>query len=435
MLSAGPGAAVAAPAGHAREGAPTPALRIVYLWDADYPWDVRTEKVCAALTARGHDVHIIARNTARRPVVERRPEGTVHRMRPWRWLPERADALLGFPLFLSPRWLSLLTTVVRENRPHVIIARDLPLCPAAILVGRRTGVPIILDMAENYPAVISAIWEAGRQRPLDVLVRNPSIVAAVERYCIRRVDRILVVAEEARTRLEGMGVPRDRIDVVLNTPPRARAQQAATGSRSAPGAPLVVVYLGLLEIVRGIGDLIAAAAILRDRGRPVRIRLAGNGRDMALFQAQAASLGLTERDVEFLGFLPNDRALEIVAAADIGANPLHDGEKHDTCVPNKLFDYMAASLPVLTSDTIPSARIVRETKCGEVFRARDAQSLADALERLADPEVRAAEGRAGRIAVLERYHWERDCEVLSGAVARVTSDTGHSRTRGNILSR
>lgn len=430
MLSAGPGAAVAARASHR---APSPALRIVYLWDADYPWDVRTEKVCAALAALGHDVHIIARNKARRPEVEQRHEGTVHRMRLWRWLPARADALLGFPFFLSPRWLSLLTRIVREVRPHVIIARDLPLCPTAILVGRRTGVPIILDMAENYPAVISAIWEAGRQRPLDILVRNPSFVSAVERFCITRVDRILVVAEEARTRLEGMGVPRDRIDVVLNTPPRARAQ-AANGSRSAPGEPLVVVYLGLLEIVRGIGELIAAAAILRDRGRPVRIRLVGNGRDMALFQAQAASLGLTEREVEFLGFLPNDRALEIVAAADVGANPLHDGEKHDTCVPNKLFDYMAASLPVLTSDTVPSARIVRETRSGEVFRSRDAKSLADALERLADPEVRAAEGRSGRAAVLDRYNWERDSEILSGAVLRVTSDSGHSRTCDRKLS-
>jgi hypothetical protein len=57
-------------------------MRIVYLWDADYPWDVRTEKVCAALTAAGHEVRIAARNRGWRDEAERRPEGTVHRMRP-----------------------------------------------------------------------------------------------------------------------------------------------------------------------------------------------------------------------------------------------------------------------------------------------------------------------------------------------------------------
>ncbi|MGH7647777.1 MAG: glycosyltransferase, partial [Gemmatimonadaceae bacterium] len=102
-------------------------LRIVYLWDADYPWDVRTEKLCATLSSAGHDVHIVARNRAWRPVHERLPEGTVHRMPPWRWLGRRADSLLGFPLFASPRWLGLLDRTVRDVQPDVIIVRDLPL--------------------------------------------------------------------------------------------------------------------------------------------------------------------------------------------------------------------------------------------------------------------------------------------------------------------
>src|SRR5512147_419406 len=122
-------------------------LRVVYLWDADYPWDVRVEKICATLASAGHDVHIVARNRARRPLIERLPEGTVHRMPPWRWAGRRLDAALGFPAFFSPRWTGLLDRTVRRVRPDVIIARDLPLAPAAIGVALRHGIPVVLDMA------------------------------------------------------------------------------------------------------------------------------------------------------------------------------------------------------------------------------------------------------------------------------------------------
>ncbi|NUQ21724.1 MAG: glycosyltransferase, partial [Gemmatimonadaceae bacterium] len=85
-------------------------------------------------------------------------------------------------------------------------------------------------------------------------------------------------------------------------------------------------------------------------------------------------------------------------------------------VPNKLFDYMAAGLPVVTSSAIPAARIVRETGAGEVFTARDASSLAGAIERLRAPEARTTRGEAGRRAVRERYNWERDSATLLAAV-------------------
>ena len=42
-------------------------LRIVMVWDGDYPWDVRVEKVCTTLIASGHEVHLVCRNSAGTP--------------------------------------------------------------------------------------------------------------------------------------------------------------------------------------------------------------------------------------------------------------------------------------------------------------------------------------------------------------------------------
>jgi glycosyltransferase involved in cell wall biosynthesis len=394
---------------------------VLYVWQADYPWDVRTEKVCRALTDSGSVVHLAARNRGWGPRAETLAEAVVHRLPEWQWAGQRLDGALQFPAFFNPRWNSLLSDIVRTERPDVIMVRDLPLCPTAIRVARRFGVPVVLDMAENYPAMIDNVWATGRQKPWDVVVRNPRWVAAVESYCIRRVDHILVVVEESAARLVGRGVPRERIDVVSNTPPASRAvRPRSTGARRLD-ARVELVYLGIQEVVRGLLELVEAVRILRDQAVPVRATIVGGGRDADLFRARARELRLTADDIVFTGHLPgHEAALEAIARADVGVIATHKTAESESTIPNKLFDYMAAGLAVLTSDVTPCARIVRETGAGEVFRAGDAGDLAAAARRVVeDAGRREAAGEAGRRAIVTRYNWETDSAVLRRVVDRV----------------
>ena len=397
-------------------------LRIVYLWDADYPWDVRTQKVCRALTDAGHDVHIVARNRTWQPFTEKLPEGIVHRMRPWRLLGRAVDGLLSFPAFFSPRWIHHLQSVAREVAADVIVVRDLPLCPTAVHVGRRLGLPVIFDMAENYPAMMREIWEAGRQKKLDVVVRNPRLVAAVERWCLPRLAATLVVVEESGRRLQELGVPANRIALVSNTPPRNRVTPDWEQKHHAVG-PLQLVYLGLLEIPRGVGELLEAVALLRDRKVPVCLRIVGDGRDRLLLEAKARLLRLDKGTVEFLGRLEHRAALEVVGAAHVGIVPHHADEAWNTTIPNKLFDYMAAGLAVISSDAAPPTRIIRETGAGLTFVSGDASSLASAIAQMLDLEVRLRFAAAGRKAVLHTYNWDHDTDRLLAAVQGVGAQT------------
>jgi len=111
-----------------------------------------------------------------------------------------------------------------------------------------------------------------------------------------------------------------------------------------------------------------------------------------------------------------------MSTADIGMLPLYRNEHMDTTLPNKLFDYMSAGLPVITSDTVPSARVVKAERAGVVFEARSVESLADAVISLADAGLRGEMGYNGRAAVERRYNWERDAETLATTVANVRSD-------------
>lgn len=418
---------------------PTPVAslprRIVYVWDADYPWDVRVEKTCLALTQAGHQVHIVARNRKWSPETELLPEGTVHRMPPWHWAGQRADAALGFPAFFSPRWRGLISRVVRQTGADLIIARDLPLCPTAIHVGRKFGIPVILDMAENYPAMMRAIWETGRNTPVDFLVRNPSVVEAVESYCLRHSDHVIAVVEESADRLVQLGVAASAVTVVSNTPPARRADAAGSGARH-PGRPLTVVYMGNVEVARGLLEALDAVAQLRVAGSAVRLKIIGRGRDDCLVRSHAAALGLGSAEVEFLGYIESHSdALAIVAAADVGLLPHRKCEAWDTTIPNKMFDYMALGLPVASSNVAPCERILLATGAGRVFESGNAAGLAAVLDELRDPEVRERIGRNGQNAILSRYNWEHDtvtllnvvdtCTLRGGAGAVTAGVTGH----------
>jgi len=395
-------------------------LSIVYVWDADYPWDVRTEKICRALTAAGHRVTIVARNKAWAPEREALPEGMVHRMLPWRWAGQAVDNALGFPAFFSPRWRGLIRDAVEQAKADLIIVRDLPLCPAALAIGRQKSVRVALDMAENYPAMMRDRAQGSRNPVIDALVRNPSITGMVERYCVPRFDWIFTVVEESSTRLVGIGADARRMSVVSNTPPAVRAKEA--GQRvTSPTHPVTLVYLGVLEAARGIGDFVDAVAVLKERA-PGRFRaiVIGGGRDAEIFKAQANHLGILNSEMTFLGKIPHNDALKVMSTADIGVIPHRATESWNTTIPNKLFDYMAAGLAVVSSDTAPCQRVIRETGCGEIFASGDAAAFAAAVLKVGLPANLRQMQLCGPRAISERYNWERDTATLLESIAEIT---------------
>lgn len=397
------------------------ALSVCKVWQVEYPWDVRVEKVALALTVAGHHVNLVARNHTALPEIEQLREATVHRLASWRWAPRWFNAASMVAAFFNPRWLRHILRVARRTRADVILCRDLPLAVTSVVVGRRLGIPVVLDMAENYPAMLQSRRSTGRAKPWDALVRNPAIARLIERWVVARVDAILVVVEESRDRLAAMGVPPERIVLVCNTPPLARLDTRRATRTADRAAPLRAVYLGRVEEQRGIATLLDAVSQLRAGGVPVALTIYGDGKDFALYRARAHALGLDPPSVVFRGQVPNDLALAELAEADVGIIPHWRDEQFDTTLPNKIFDYMAAGLPVVTSDATPLRRIVETTDCGRVFRDRDAAGLARALGELRDIAVRRAAGARGRAAVVSTYHWERDVErllaVLQGVVA------------------
>jgi glycosyltransferase involved in cell wall biosynthesis len=395
-------------------------MRVCKIWDADYPWDIRVEKVVDSLQAAGHSVDLVCRNQARRPRIERDGAFTIHRLPSLPLALGPLHAVANFPHPLSPVWLRSIADVVRRSRSDLILVRDIPLALPAIAVGRRRRIPVALDMAENYPAMLADRLRYTPTGLLGRLVRRPGLARVVERAALRLVDHVVVVVEESRERLLDAGVAPGRLSVVGNTPrvERWSPGDTAGGAGGAGVAGVAMVYLGNLDGSRGIDVAIRAVHRLKAADHPVSLTVIGDGPSIGSLRFLAGELGVTDR-VRITGRLSFEDVRTELARANVGLIPHYSTEAWNSTMPNKLFDYMMLGLAVIVSDARPAARVVRETGCGEVFRDRDVEDLARCIAGLARPELRANRGGHGAAAVRARYNWAHDSRVLVEALEAV----------------
>lgn len=405
--------------------------RVGFVYFGAYP-DIRVVKMTDTLAKAGWEVIVLARHIkgvsepgAAHPYAAKRETAPLewrkrlHLRRVLDDLPERWRAPLSMPYHINPIWRRAIRDLVVEDGCRLLIVRDIPLVLAATAVGKRYGVPVIFDMAENYPAALS-IWrryEGPWNYLKNALVRNVTLARMVERQAIRASDHILVTVQESHDRVVRLGASPTRVTIVENTPD-LDAYNSWSENIGVPDHPLTIVYTGEIHIYRGIDTIIDAARRLTSLGERVCWWLVGSGK----FERRVRKLG---RDLEasgeivWHGWKPHAEMLSIIQNADVGIVPHHASEHWHHTMPNKLYDYMAFRKPVLVSDCRPMKRVVETHRCGLVFRSRDAEDLAEKVRMLRDPDLRAEMGARGRQAVEERYHWGVDGKRLVEVVEQI----------------
>ncbi len=397
-------------------------MRICKIWDADYPWDVRVEKVTTAMVGAGWQVDLVCRNEKRLPRLERNGLLHIHRLPCCSPAFGRLNRLLNFPYFFNPVWVQTVSRVARQGRLDLLLVRDLPLAITGIYAARSLKIPVVLDMAENYPAMLRDMWRLAPFRPSNVFVRNPRIAEWVERYVLARVDHTLAVVEESASRLVRLGIDPSNISVVSNTPPRERAENFNHLPRPAdlPEGDPIIVYLGNLDPGRGVDTLIASIPQVLRRAPRARLLVIGTGSQLDALKSQVYALEVQDA-VAFLGWIPYRLTQSYLAHCDICVIPHDSTESNNTTISNKIFDYMAAGKPIVVSDSPPSARIVRSVGCGLVFPSRDPSALAEKIGQLDNSSNRLEIGKRGRDAVRREYNWGRDSQVLIQALTLVST--------------
>jgi glycosyltransferase involved in cell wall biosynthesis len=384
-------------------------MQVCIIYDGDYPWDVRIEKMTITLVNNGYDVHLICRNLNKKPIYEMFNEIHIHR------IPARAsnfvNHLSSFPAFFNPLWLAKIRDVIRRFAIDLIVVRDLPLALAAVLIGKRYDLPVIFDMAENYPAMLHDAWKYDDFKLTNLVVRNPTIAKAVERVALKTVTHVITVIEESKARLVRLGVDEARISIVRNTPVIGVQNDEEAGCVGSEGnvcvAPhrIKLIYVGGLEPMRGLDALIGNMPELVEEIPQLRLTIVGGGKWQNGLEAEVNRLGLGPH-VTFTGRLPYWEALKRVRQSDAGIIP-HRITPHTTCtIPNKLFEYMMNGVPVIATNMAPVRRIIEDTGCGYIYS--NVSELAGALNKVADENIRKRLGDNARQATRTQYNWNMD---------------------------
>ncbi|OIQ49042.1 GDP-mannose-dependent alpha-(1-6)-phosphatidylinositol monomannoside mannosyltransferase [Pseudodesulfovibrio hydrargyri] len=186
-----------------------------------------------------------------------------------------------------------------------------------------------------------------------------------------------------------------------------------TPERAPGGDTFRLLAAGRFVPKKGFDDLLAACALLRDRGLDFTLTLAGHGRLAGSLKQQAKRLDLTGR-VRFPGFLKHDELSELMRRSDalvmpcvIGPNGDRDG------IPNVIMEAYAHGLPVIATDVAGIGEVVADGETGCLVGQHDPDALAGAILRLAAaPDEAARLAGNGRQRVLSMFDQEINARKL-----------------------
>ena len=179
-----------------------------------------------------------------------------------------------------------------------------------------------------------------------------------------------------------------------------------------PGPPVILSVARLIP-KKGIGDLIEAAAILKQQGRACKLEIIGSGPLRSELENRVAQLSLGDC-VEFKGPQPQESVSSAYQRASIFALPCvvtEDGDRDG--IPTVVLEAMASGLPVVSTPVSGIPELIDSSRDGVLAPPNNPAKLAEALDQLlADPPLRDRLARAAREKIESQFLVERSSRQL-----------------------
>ena len=363
--------------------------KVAHLTSVHIPSDTRIlYRECATLAEAGYDVVLVASagDVALPPGVRYhavpRPRNRFERMTKTIWRVYRAAL---------------------AERADVYHFHDPELMGVGLLL--RAHARVVFDVHEDIPDDIAEkSWIA------PVLRAPVSAAAAMALRALQRGYDAVVTATPAIARRFA-----HRRTIVVHNYPRPDELPMVAPLAFAQ-RPRRAVYLGNISALRCVQTMVAAMA--RPQTAGMRLRLAGSFDDPTL-EAQMRRAPGWER-IDFTGYCARHDVPAALGEARAGLLLFRAAANHEEALPNKLFEYLGAGLPVIISRTLRASAIVEEHGCGLVVDPDDPGAIAVAIARLIDdPEEAQRMGERGSALVKEQYQWTSEAQKLTRLYAEI----------------
>jgi glycosyltransferase involved in cell wall biosynthesis len=295
---------------------------------------------------------------------------------------------------------------VRRLQPRIVHCNDYNTMWIGVAAKLLVGSAVVYDSHE--------LWadRNGRSEPRWWLL-------ACEALFLRIADGTLATSPghaDELARRHRVAPPR----VVRNIP----EHPVANGNGAAPDAGTTLVYAGALTSQRGLEQAIAALPATPG----LALRILGPGADSyrVALRRLAEERGVAER-VELCPAVAPHRVAGAIAPAAAGLALIQPTPRsYALSLPNKLFEYLAAGLPILASEAPTIRAFVEANGVGLTVPADDPEAIAEGMIEIVEPK-RNAELRAAVREAARRHSWEREAEGLRQAYREALGAGGGPR--------
>ncbi len=281
--------------------------------------------------------------------------------------------------FFSPwfyiKFLFLLFKALKNIKADYYFAEDIYVLPATSFFAKRRKAKLYYNSRELY----SHIGGLKDKKSVQMLI------SLVEKFYISKPDYVLVTGEldaEYLTHIYGI-----TNTLLLRNLPLFNKPAETIDLRSKLGIPdnyMIIIYQGVLLRGRGISLMLKALQELEN----IAFVVIGEGVYRKEFEEEARQLKIDDR-VYFLGSVEHEKLLNYTAAADLGVALIENiSLSYFYALPNKLFEYIMAEVPVLVTNLPQMKAIVENYGVGEFITEESPEEIISVINKFrSSPEL------------------------------------------------
>lgn len=354
----------------------------------DLNTDQRVHKICSFIEKQGYDVLLVGRLLRS----SQKMEGRSYRTKRFRMVFEKGPlfyAWFNFRLF----WFLLF------RRSSILVSNDLDTLLPNYLVSKIKRKKLIYDSHEYFTEVpelisrpkVKAVWER------------------IERFIFPKLRFVSTVNESiAQKYKEKYGLT---LKVVRNVSPLWKPSVIKTKQELGipEGKPVLIMQGAGLNVDRGVEEAIRMMPLLKN----AVLIVVGDGDMIPAMKALVSAEKWGDR-VLFFGKRPYAELLQFTQQADLGLSfDQPTNPNYLFSLPNKVFDYIHTSTPILCSNVVEVSKLVRKYQVGEVISNFEPQSLAQQVQQILDNPSLMEEWKANCTLAAEKENWETEVQQLN----------------------
>jgi glycosyltransferase involved in cell wall biosynthesis len=263
-------------------------------------------------------------------------------------------------------FLSILFKELRKTDSSIYVAEDIFTLPIVTFIAKMKKAKLYYNSREFYSFLAGL-----RNKP-----KTQSIIRILEKFFIAKVDKVFVTGDgDAEFLQEYYGI--NNTVVIRNLPLKRKATVPKDFHEllSIPVSNTILLYQGVILEGRGFDPLLQAMTKVEN----CDLVVLGAGVFQTKYEKLAFDLGIENR-VHFLGNIDQTELINYTAGADIGVSLIENISKsYYYALPNKLFEYIMAGLPVLISDLPQMKKVVTDYKVGRIVNLENTEEVENIL--------------------------------------------------------